>query len=70
LQRGACGFIESKNPLVKSPPERPQAGTKSTAEEDGKRREEDLLVEPGEEDGAGRRQQFQTGVFTSFSDRR
>jgi hypothetical protein len=69
LQREACGFIESKIPLVRSPPERPQAGRKSTAKEDGKRREEDLLVERGEKDEAGRRQHFQTGVFTPFSAR-
>jgi hypothetical protein len=69
LQREACGFIESKIPLLKSPPERPQAGRKSPSEEAGKRREEDLLMERGEEDGAGRRQQFQTGVFTPFSAR-
>jgi hypothetical protein len=69
LQRGACGFIESKNPLVKSPPERPQAGTKSTAEEDGKRREEEIWTERREEDETRRRQQFQTGVFTPFSAR-
>jgi hypothetical protein len=69
LQREACGFIESKIPLVKSPPERPQAGRKSPAEEDGKRRKEDLLVERWEEEGAGRKQQFQTGVFTPFSAR-
>jgi hypothetical protein len=69
LQRGACGFIESKIPLVKSAPKRPQAGRKSTAEEDGKRREEEVLVEGGEEDGTGRRKQFQIGVFTPFSAR-
>jgi hypothetical protein len=33
----------------------------------GNRREEEILVERGEEDGTGRRQQFQTGVFTAFS---
>ena len=49
-----CGFIESKNDFVKRPPKRPQAGRKST----------------GEEDGAERRQQFQIGVFTPFSARR
>jgi hypothetical protein len=51
LQRTACGFIESKNPLVKSLAERPQAGRKSTGEEDGKRREEEVWTERGEEEG-------------------
>jgi hypothetical protein len=69
LQRMACGFIESKMNLVKRPPGRPQAGRKSPSEEDGKRREEEIWTEGGEEDGAGRRQQFQTGVFTPFSAR-
>jgi hypothetical protein len=64
-----CGFIESKIPLVKSPAERPQVGRKSTGEEDGKIREEEVWTERGEEDGAGRRQQFQIGVFTPFSAR-
>jgi hypothetical protein len=67
LQREAGGFIESKILLVKSPSNRPQAGRKSTAQEDGKRREEETSVEGEEEDGAGRRQQFQIGVFTPFS---
>jgi len=40
--------------LEKSLPARPQAGRKSI----------------GEEDGAGRKQQFQTGIFTPFSERR
>jgi hypothetical protein len=70
LQRTACGFIESKTFLVKSLPEQPQAGRKSTGEEDGKRRKEEILVEGGEEDSAIRKQQFQTGIFTAFSDRR
>jgi hypothetical protein len=56
--------------LEKSLPARPQAGRKSIGEEDGKRREEEILVEFGEEDGAGRKQQFQTAIFTPFSDRR
>jgi hypothetical protein len=67
LQRGTCGFIESKIDLVKSPPERPQAGRKSPGEENGKRREEEIWTERGEEDGAVRKQQFQIGVFTPFS---
>jgi hypothetical protein len=67
LQRGACSFIESKIHLIKSPPGRPQAGRKSTCEENGKKREEEIWIEGGEEDGAGRRQQFQIGVFAAFS---
>jgi hypothetical protein len=55
--------------LEKSLPARPQAGRKSIGEEDGKRREEEIWTERGKEDGAGRRQQFQTGVFTPFSAR-
>jgi hypothetical protein len=62
-------FIESKAALVKTSPGPPQAGTKSTGEEDGKRREEEIWTERVEEDGAGRRQQFQIGVFTAFSAR-
>jgi hypothetical protein len=65
----AAGFMGSKNHLVKSLPARPQAGRKSIGEKDGKRREEEILAELGEEDGAGRKQQFQTGIFTPFSDR-
>jgi len=42
---------------------RPEIGRKSTAEENGKRRKEELLVEGGEEDVTGRGQHFPTGVF-------
>jgi hypothetical protein len=63
-------FIELKSLPVKSPAERAQAARKSGRNEDGKRREEEILVEPREEDGPGRRQQFQIGRFTPYSDRR
>jgi hypothetical protein len=49
---------------------RQQAGRKSEAEEDGERREEEILSVNGEEDGTGRRPQFQIARFTPYSDRR
>jgi hypothetical protein len=39
-------------------------------EEDGKRREEEILSVNGEQDGTRRRPHFQTARFTPFSDRR
>jgi hypothetical protein len=44
-----------------------QAGRKSAAEENGKRREENILRAKREENGTGRRQQFQTAIITPFS---
>src|ERR1035441_9129648 len=44
-----------------------QAGRKSTAEENGKRREENILRAKGKENGTGRRLQFQTAKITPFS---
>jgi hypothetical protein len=66
----ACGFMRSKSLPLKRLNVRPQAGRKSTGEEDGKRREEEILVEGEEENGNLRKQHFQIGVFTTFSDRR
>jgi hypothetical protein len=59
-----------ENPPHKRPAASLQTGRKSTGEEDGKRREQYDFDELGEEDGTGRRQQFQTGEFTPYSDRR
>jgi hypothetical protein len=63
-------FIESKSLPLKTPLGDRKPERKSTSEEDGKRREEEILVERGEENGRLRKQHFQTGVFTPFSDRR
>jgi hypothetical protein len=70
LQRRVSGFIEIKADSHNTPAGHPQARRKSVPEENGKRREEEFLSEPWEEDGTGRRQQIQTGGFTPFSDRR
>ena len=59
-----------EKPPVKSPARRAQAGRKSGGEPDGKRREEEILLECWEEDGAGRKQQNQIGGFTPYSDQR
>jgi hypothetical protein len=52
---------------VRSPATPLQAGRKPGWEQDAERREEEILSEPGEEDGPGRRQQSQTGGFTAYS---
>ena len=41
----AGGFIELRNLPVKSPAGQSQAGRKSTREQDGKRREQEILLE-------------------------
>jgi hypothetical protein len=64
------GFIGWKTLPNKSSAAGRQAGRKSTGEEDGKKKRTRNFAELGEEDGAGRKQQFQTGEFTPYSDRR
>jgi len=64
------GLHRVENPPHKSPAASLQTGRKSAGEEDRKRREQNDFDEVGEEDGTGRRQQFQTGEFTPDSDRR
>jgi hypothetical protein len=59
-----------KPPPVKSLAQGPQARRRSAGQENGKRREEEVLSVNGEEDGTGRRPHFQTAKITPFSDRR
>jgi hypothetical protein len=63
-------FHRVEKPSLKRPTGRPQIGRKCGGDENGKRREEEILVERGEEDGSLKKQHFQIGVFTPFSDRR
>jgi hypothetical protein len=55
LQREAGGFINFKNLPVRSPPVRPQAGRKTSREEDGEKKRRRDFERTGEEDGAERR---------------
>ncbi len=59
-----------KSPSLKARRDDRKREEKPPPEEDGKRREEEIWTERGEENGTGRKQQFQTGVFTPFSARR
>jgi len=51
-------------------PRHPQAGRKSAAQEDGKRREEEIFRVKWEEDGPDEEDDFQTDRITRFSGRR
>jgi hypothetical protein len=70
LATARFGLHQVEAASVKSPARRPQVRRRSAQEENGKRREEEVLSVNGEEDGTGRRPHFQTARITPFSDRR
>jgi hypothetical protein len=70
LTTARFGLHQIEAAPLRSPKRAPQAPNRRLQQEDGKRREEEILSVNREEDKTGRRPHFQTAGFTPFSDRR
>jgi hypothetical protein len=70
LQRLGSGVRDFKASAHRTRTGRGQAGRKPTAEEDGKRTEEELFGVKEQEDGPEEDDGFQTAAITRLSDRR